>query len=220
MATFGVGATLAVAAIGAIAVSAAAGASKAGTDNINSQLSKNGGDISKTDYGEVLKAEFWSAVTGATNMFKTELYAGIDWTFRCILDLVSVANESGIFQIVPFNFLKLNYFHIHIKDGKRNASNSSHQFFRDKAPYKKGFDAAEFVLNVATLASGVKSISNIGKNLPGKIPIRYLSLSRTGIKIPVLCLDAATSIASASEISSIAASGLVLCKMASNSGSE
>ncbi|WP_051542006.1 hypothetical protein [Clostridium lundense] len=66
----------------------------------------------------------------------------------------------------------------------------------------------------------MKSISNIGKNLPGKIPpIRYLSLSGTGINLPVLCLDGVTSIASAGEISSIAASGLVLYKTASNSGS-
>lgn len=65
----------------------------------------------------------------------------------------------------------------------------------------------------------MKSISNIGKNLPRKSPIRYLSLSGIDINLPMICLEAATSIASADEISSIAASSLVLYKMASNRGS-
>ncbi|WP_051541999.1 hypothetical protein [Clostridium lundense] len=65
----------------------------------------------------------------------------------------------------------------------------------------------------------MKSISNIGKNLPGKISIGQLSLSGTGINLHVFCLDGVTSIASAGEMSSIAASGLVLYKTASNSGS-
>jgi len=68
------------------------GAAKSGADNVSSQLSKNGGDRSKTDYGEVLKAGFQGAMTGAVHMFKTELYAGINIGVQYISNMTRIAN--------------------------------------------------------------------------------------------------------------------------------
>ncbi|ARC83442.1 colicin D family protein [Clostridium argentinense CDC 2741] len=219
VATFGVGATLAVAAVGAIVAGAAVGAAKAGVDNVNSQLSKNGGDISKTDYGEVLKAEFWGAMTGAANMFKTELYAAINIGIQYISNMTRIANT--IQKNMPWNY-KYAYTRMEFDargEAIKEEARQIRESLRNEAPYKTAFDVTEFVFDVATLANGVKSIGNIGKNLPGKISIGQLSLSGTGINVPVLCLDGVTSIASVGEISSIATSGLAFYNMTSNSGS-
>lgn len=158
-------------------------------------------------------------MTGAANIFKTELYAGTNWGIQSILGMTSIVNIVA--KNMPWNYANIETRMMYERVGQDiNAiSNYSRQFFRDKAPYKEAFDATGFVLDVATLTSGVKSISNIGKNLPGTISIGQLSLSGTGINIPVLCLDGVASIATAGEISSIAASGSVLYKAASNGGS-
>jgi len=48
---------------------------------------------------------------------------------------------------------------------------------------KTAFKTTEFVLDVATLANDVKSISNIDKNLSWKISIGQLSLSEIDINL-------------------------------------
>ncbi len=217
VATFGLGATLAVAAVGAIVAGAAVGAAKAGVDNVNSQLSKNGGDISKTDYGELLKAEFWGAMTGAANMFKTELYAGINCGLQIIFGGVNILATITRDIAGAYGDTKNRAKFDEIAKEVREEAGQIRQSFRNEAPYKTAFDATEFVLNVAMLANGAKSIDNIFKGLSGAIS--KVSLAEMGISFNVLCLEGVTSIVSVGEISSIAVSGLAFYNMASNSGS-
>jgi hypothetical protein len=176
-------------------------------------LAKNG----KIDYGEVIKAGFFGAVTGATNMAKTEVCAGVDWSAQTFLGLVGLINQGR--KLLPWNSDMISQINI---DGTaqliNNDANNIHQFFLDKAPNKEAFEGAEFVLDVATIADGVKSIPNIIKNLP-KVSIGEVSLAGFGKKIPVVCVDGTLSMAISGDIASLtASSGIAYSKATNSSG--
>ncbi len=103
-------------------------------------------------------------MTGAANIFKTELYVGINWGIQGILGMTSIVNIVA--KNMPWNYANIETRMMYERVGKDiNAiSNYSHQFFRDKAPYKEAFDVTGFVLDIATLTSGIKSISNRSSN--------------------------------------------------------
>ncbi|OOM07381.1 phage late control D family protein [Clostridium saccharobutylicum] len=216
VATFGLGTTLAVAAVAAVAVSAAAGATKAAQNNIDSQLAKNGGDNSQIDYGEVLKAEFFGAVTGAKDMLKTEACAGTDWAIQTFMGMVGIINQGR--KLLPWNRSNMiNQIEIdNTAQRINNDTNGIHQFFLDNAPDKQAFEDAEYVLDVATIVDGVKSIPKIIKNFPNKFSIGELSLPGLGKTVPVLCVDGSASIASAADLASIGGAGGSVYNMASN----
>jgi hypothetical protein len=200
--TFGLGATLAVAAVGAIVACAAVGAVEGAKNSIDSQLSQNGGDSSKINYAEVAKASFFGAATGAKDMAVTEACAAYD-----------TLNQTASFM---FDVCTLGYYHNSCKD----FSEWSHKFLKEKAPYKEGFEDAEFVLNVALLADGVNSIVNIGRNLPGKFSIGEISLAEMGVRIPVLCVDGSVAIARVGDVAAITAAGGAMYNATSTGGSE
>ena len=146
VATFGLGATLAIIAVSAVAVAAATEASKAGAENIQSQLDANGGDSSKIDYGEVLKAQFKGAITGAKDMIITEgcvAYDALDQTASSLFDICT-----------------LGAFHNSCKD----FSEWSHEFFKNIAPYKDAYEGLEYLTNVALMADGMFNIGNAVNN--------------------------------------------------------
>ena len=148
--TFGVAATL---------IGAAVGAAEGAKNNIDSQLSKNGGDKSKIDKGEVLKAAFFGAVTGAKDMLLTETCTVADWCAQTVLGIITLASMAA--EYIPFGG---NYKDIaeSVTKDIQNLASDVHQFYKDASPYKEAFEYGEIVLDAASIPALVESAPKIG----------------------------------------------------------
>ncbi|CAI3216804.1 Conserved hypothetical protein [Clostridium neonatale] len=212
--TFGATATVAAIALGAIAASAAVGAYNGAKNSIDSQKSAN----KEVDYLEVVKSGFRGAVTGATDMVKTELCSAADWTAQTFLGTVSLLNEAS--KYLPFTRNNTSYQISADQTSQmlNNASNYVHQFFKDLAPYKNAYEYGEYVLNVATIANGIKSIGNISQKGMGGISIGNMQIANTNMVVPVLSYSG-EAIVGVKEAASIAIAGGSIYNMSnSNSG--
>ena len=221
IATFGVAATLIGAAVGAVAVSAAVGAAEGAKNNIDSQLSKNGGDNSKIDKGEVLKAAFFGAVTGAKDMLLTETCTVADWCAQALLGITTLASMAA--EYMPFGSVYQNTAERTTKD-IQNLASYVHQFYKDAAPYKEAFEYGEIVLDAASLPALAESITNIGGKI-GNVVSRAMNPgtmqlgTESGIVISAVSREAAV-VSSANSSGAIVGLGGIINMAKSISGEE
>ena len=164
-----------------------------------------------------MKSTFRGAVTGATDMVKTEFCSAADWTAQTFLGTVGLLNEAS--RYLPFTRKNVAYqiSADQTNEMLNNASNYVHQFFKDLAPYENAYEAGEYVLNVASITNGIKSIGNITKGLGG-ISIGNMQVANTNMVVPVLSYSG-EAIAGVSDVASLAIAGGAMYSMSNSNNS-
>lgn len=211
--TFGATATVAAVAIGAIAASAAVGAYKGAKNSIDSQKSAN----KDVNYLDVIKAAFYGAVTGATDMVKTEVCSAADWTVQTVLGTVGLLNEASKYLPFTRNNVAYQISADQTRDMLNNTSKYMHQFFKDLAPYQDAYEYGEDFLNLVSIANGVKSLGNMAQKGMGGISIGNMQIANTNIVVPALAYSG-EAIAGVSDVASIAIAGSSMYNMSNSNG--
>lgn len=211
--TFGATATVAAVAIGAIAASAAVGAYKGAKNSIDSQKSAN----KDVDYLDVIKAAFCGAVTGATDMVKTEACSVADWTVQTVLGTLGLLNEASKYLPFTRNDVAYQISADQTRDMLNNTSKYMHQFFKDLAPYQDAYEYGEDFLNLVSIANGVKSLGNMAQKGMGGISIGNMQIANTNIVVPVLSYSG-EAIAGVSDVASISIAGSSIYNMSNSNG--
>lgn len=160
-------------------------------------------------------AAFFGAVTGAKDMAETEVLATSDVIAQTFLGTLMLASKAT--EYIPLSSTFQNTAEGTTRN-LQNLSNNVHDFLRDAAPYKEGFDDSEFVINTALLADGGISIGNIIRNFPKKFSTGQIALAELGINIPVVCADGSIVLTKSGDLASIGGAGGAIYNMDSNSG--